>query len=113
MTLPSGDVISQTITLESNNEPINDDDTDPNTNTTVDFGFFPQIDLAINKALNVPLSNVIAGGNVVFDLTVDNLGVNDATSVELVDVSIRSDLHRKPECIRCIHCERGWFNHHS
>ena len=85
LTLPSGDVISQTITLESNNEPINDDDTDPNTNTTVDFGFFPQIDLAINKALNVPLSNVIAGGNVVFDLTVDNLGVNDATSVELVD----------------------------
>lgn len=85
-TLPSGDVISQTITLESNNEPINDDDSDPNTNTTVDFGFFPQIDLAVTKELNVPLSNVIAGGNVVFDMTVENIGVNDGTSVELVDI---------------------------
>ena len=45
-TLASGDVISGTITLESNSEPTNDDDTDSNTNTTVDFGFFPQIDLS-------------------------------------------------------------------
>jgi len=86
ITLLSGDVITQTITLESNNEPIDDDDTDPNTNTTLDFGFFPQIDLEVTKELNVPLSNVIAGGNVVFDLTIENIGVNDGTSVELVDV---------------------------
>lgn len=85
-TLPSGDVISQTITLESNNEPTDDGDTDPNTNTTVDFGFFPQIDLELTKELNVGLSNVVAGGNVVFDFTIENIGVIDGTSVELVDV---------------------------
>ena len=85
-TLPSGDVITQTITLESNNEPINDGDTDPNTNTTLDFGFFPQIDLEVTKAINVGLSNLFAGGNVVFDLTVANVGVIDGTEVELTDV---------------------------
>lgn len=85
-TLPSGDVITQTITLESNSEPIDDDDTDPNTNTTLDFGFFPQIDLEITKEINTGLSNLIAGGNVVFDLTVDNIGVIDGTEVELTDV---------------------------
>lgn len=85
-TLPSGDVITQTITLESNNEPTDDDDTDPNTNTTLDFGFFPQIDLEVTKEVNVGLSNLIAGGNVVFDMTVENLGVIDATEVELSDV---------------------------
>ena len=85
-TLPSGDVITQTITLESNNEPINDDDTDPNTNTTLDFGFFPQIDLEITKEINAGLSNLIAGGNVVFDLNVQNIGVIDGTEVELTDV---------------------------
>jgi len=85
-TLPSGDVITGTITLESNNEPIDDDDADPNTNTTLDFGFFPQIDLAVTKTVNAGLSNIIAGGNVVFDLEVENLGVLDATQVELVDV---------------------------
>ena len=85
-TLVSGDVISGTITLESNNEPIDDDDADPNTNTTLDFGFFPQIDLEVTKTVNAGLSNIIAGGNVVFDLSVENLGQIDGTLVELVDV---------------------------
>ncbi len=84
-TLPSGDVITQTITLESNNEPTDDDDSDPNTNTTLDFGFFPQIDLVVTKEINTGLSNLIAGGNVVFDITVENLGVIDGTEVVLTD----------------------------
>ncbi|HBV64089.1 MAG TPA: hypothetical protein DEF45_13830, partial [Rhodopirellula sp.] len=84
-TLPSGDVITQTITLESNSEPTDDDDTDPNTNTTLDFGFFPQIDLEVTKEINTGLSNLIAGGNVVFDITVENLGVIDGTEVVLTD----------------------------
>jgi uncharacterized repeat protein (TIGR01451 family) len=84
-TLPSGDVITQTITLESNSEPIDDDDTDPNTNTTLDFGFFPQIDLEVTKEINSGLSNLIAGGNVVFDMTVENLGAIDGTDVVLTD----------------------------
>ncbi len=85
-TLPGGDVISGTITLESNNEPIDDDDSDPNTNTTVDFGFFAQIDLAITKTLNAAGSDLIAGGNVVFDIVVDNNGPLDATDVTITDI---------------------------
>ncbi len=85
-TLASGDVASGTITLVSNAEPINDDDTDPNTNTTVDFGFFPPVDLAITKTLNVAGSNLVAGGNAVFDIVVQNIGQTDATNVSVQDV---------------------------
>jgi uncharacterized repeat protein (TIGR01451 family) len=80
-----GDVISGTITLESNLEPTDDDDTDPNTNTTLDFGFFPQIDLRITKTLNEAASDSFAGGTAVFDIVVENLGPLDATNVEVVD----------------------------
>ncbi|QDT06501.1 Large cysteine-rich periplasmic protein omcB precursor [Rubripirellula lacrimiformis] len=83
--LASGDVASGTITLESNSEPINDDDTDPNTNTTIDFGFFPQVDLQITKTLNAANSTVVAGGNAVFDIVVENLGPLDATNVVVTD----------------------------
>ena len=75
-----------TITLESNSEPIDDDDTDANTNTTVDFGFVSQVDLAVTKSLNVAGSDVIADGNVVFDIVVQNIGPLDATGVEFEDV---------------------------
>ncbi|MDA8745875.1 SpaA isopeptide-forming pilin-related protein [Rubripirellula amarantea] len=81
-----GDVISGTITLASNSEPINDDDTDPNTNTTVDFGFFPQINLAITKTLNDAASSVVSGGNAVFDIVVQNAGPLAATNVVVTDV---------------------------
>lgn len=84
--LPSGDVISGTITLVSNNEPIDDGDTDPNTNHTLDFGFFPQIDLGITKTVNTAASNLIAGGNVVFDIVVQNNGPLPATDVEVEDI---------------------------
>ncbi len=72
-TVAGGAVVSGTITLVSNDEPIDDDDTNPNTNTTVDFGFFPQIDLVITKSLNAASSNIIAGGNAVFDIVVKTL----------------------------------------
>ncbi|MFK8115304.1 MAG: beta strand repeat-containing protein [Rubripirellula sp.] len=85
-TLASTDVASGTITLESNTEPINDDDTDANTNTTVDFGVFPQIDLSITKTLNAAGSNVIAAGNAVFDIVVQNAGPLPATNVEVTDL---------------------------
>jgi uncharacterized repeat protein (TIGR01451 family) len=85
-TLANGDVASGTITLVSNNEPIDDDDTDPNTNTTLDFGFIPQIDLSVTKSLNVAGSNLVAGGNAVFDIVVQNAGPLDATNVVFQDV---------------------------
>ena len=84
--LASTDVISGTITLESNAEPINDGDTDPNTNNTLDFGFFPQINLIITKTLNDAASSIVAGGNAVFDIVVQNAGPLEATNVQVTDV---------------------------
>lgn len=87
--LASGDVVSGTITLESNSEPTNDDGTGPadaNSNNTVDFGFFPQIDLVITKTLNAAASSVVAGGNAVFDIVVTNNGPLEATNVEVQDI---------------------------
>jgi len=87
-TLASGDVISGTISLVANNEP--DDDGDPNTNTTLDFGFFPQIDLSISKTVNAAESNIRENGQVVFDIAILNdapAGTNlvDATNVVFTD----------------------------
>lgn len=83
--LGSGDVSTGTITLVSNAEPTNDADTDANTNTTLDLGFFPQVDLAITKTLNTGLSSAIGGGNAVFDIVVTNNGPAEATAVEVTD----------------------------
>lgn len=84
-TLASGDVVTGTITLQSNLEPIDDDDTDANTNTTLDFGVFPQTDLQITKTLNVAGSLQAAGGNAVFDIVVTNNGPLNATEVVVSD----------------------------
>ena len=81
-----GAVFTRTITLESNNEPDDDDDNDVNTNTTLDIGFFPQIDLGITKTLDEANSTLSPGGNVVFDFTVQNNGPLDATEVVVTDV---------------------------
>ena len=72
--------------MASNAEPINDDDTNPNTNTTLDFGFFPEVDLVITKTLNEAESDVQSGGDAVFDIVVQNLGPSDATTVVVTDV---------------------------
>lgn len=85
-TIASGAVISGTITLVSNSEPTDDDDTDSNTNTTVDFGFFQQVDLVITKTVNDAASNLVSGGSVVFDFVIQNLGPLDATEVTVQDV---------------------------
>ncbi|TWU31589.1 beta strand repeat-containing protein [Novipirellula artificiosorum] len=74
-------VVSGAITLASNTEPIDDADTDPNTNTTLDFGFFPQVDLSITKTVNAAGSNLQAGGQVVFDIAVLN---DSPTGVDIV-----------------------------
>ena len=84
--VPGVGITSGIVTLVSNDEPINDDDADPNTNTTLDFGLLPQIDLAITKTLNVGLSDVQTGGVAVFDILVENLGPLDATGVSVEDL---------------------------
>lgn len=93
--LANGDVRSGTIVLASNTEPTNDGDppnqpdNDPNTNTTLDFGFFPQVDLSVTKTFNASASDLV-NDLVVFDIVVQNAqpaGVNilDATNVTFTD----------------------------
>ena len=89
--LASGAIVSDPITLQSRTEPTDDEDIDVNgdrpddsTNTTLDFGVLPQIDLAINKTLQSS-SVITPGGTAVFRLTVTNNGPIDATGVTVVD----------------------------
>ncbi|TWU41376.1 Large cysteine-rich periplasmic protein OmcB precursor [Novipirellula aureliae] len=74
-------LVTGTITLVSNAEPIDDADTDPNTNTTIDFGVFPQVDLSITKTINQAASDLRPGGQVVFDIVVQN---DSPTSTDIV-----------------------------
>ncbi|MEP3478867.1 MAG: SdrD B-like domain-containing protein [Fuerstiella sp.] len=79
-------VFSQAITLVSGTEPINDDDTDPNTNTTLDFGFFGQVDIQVTKVDNVdPVTAGSGTGNLVYTITAFNDGPLDATGVTISD----------------------------
>ena len=78
-------IASGVITLVANNEPADDDDTDANTNTTVDFGVIPQIDLQISKTL-ADGSDEFAGGTAVFDVVVQNNGPLTATDVQVQDI---------------------------
>ncbi|MDG2223726.1 MAG: SdrD B-like domain-containing protein [Rubripirellula sp.] len=82
----SGAVVTGTISLVSNAEPIDDGDADSNTNTTLDLGFVPEIDLSITKSLDVASSTIIAGGTAVFDIVVQNDGPLDATNVQVEDI---------------------------
>ena len=90
--LASGAIISDPITLQSRTEPTDDetvtiggDDTpDDSTNTTLDFGLLPQIDLSINKTVRSN-SNITPGGTAVFRFSVLNVGPLDATGVTVVD----------------------------
>lgn len=77
-------VATNAITLVSRGEPINDGDTDPNTNLTLDLGFVPETDLQLSKTLltNTP----IAGEEATFLITVRNNGNSVATNIEIEDV---------------------------
>lgn len=78
-------IVSGTITLETAGEPIDDDDADPNTNTTLDFGVLPNIDLQITKTVNAA-SNINPDGTAVFDIEVTNNGPLNATNVVVTDI---------------------------
>ena len=76
-------VVSQAITLVANNEPTNDGDSDPDTNLTLDFGFFADIDLAVSTTDSV--DPVVPGEQLTYTLTVNNVGPSTATNVVLTD----------------------------
>ncbi|TWT94347.1 beta strand repeat-containing protein [Neorhodopirellula pilleata] len=72
--------VSGPITLTIGGEP-----TTGNTNTTVDFGVLPEVDLRIDKTINAGASTLQPGGTAVFTITVSNLGLNEATNVVVDD----------------------------
>lgn len=75
--------VSLAVTLSPGGEPVNDGDTDADTNLSVDFGFFASADLSITKA-DSP-DPVVAGDTLTYTLTVLNNGPVDATGVTVVD----------------------------
>jgi uncharacterized repeat protein (TIGR01451 family) len=82
-------VVSAAITLSNNGEPTADGDEDNNTNLSLDFGFFEHSDISVTKTGNV--ASVIAGsgsGNVVFTVSVTNLGPLAATGVLVTDTAV-------------------------
>ncbi|MCB0690437.1 MAG: carboxypeptidase regulatory-like domain-containing protein [Saprospiraceae bacterium] len=88
---PGTPVISPIITLspgtETTIEPgpggTQDDANDTNGDMTIDFGFYPLVDINLIKTVNNSTPNV--GDNVVFTITVDNNGPSVATGVVVND----------------------------
>jgi uncharacterized repeat protein (TIGR01451 family) len=76
-------VATAAITLASGAEPTSDGDSNTDSNLTLDFGFAPQIDLVVEKTVNVATIN--AGSNLTYTLAVRNDGPSAATDVVVVD----------------------------
>ncbi|MCX7423126.1 MAG: hypothetical protein NT013_26815 [Planctomycetia bacterium] len=76
-------VVARAVTLTAMAEPTNDDDTDANTNLTVDFGFVPTADLKVTKTDDA--DPVIAGQTLTYTLTIKNLSGAIANNVTATD----------------------------
>lgn len=76
-------VASAALTLVSGGEPTNDGDADPNSNLTLDFGFWPQVDVQIVKT-DSP-DPVVAGNQLTYTLALTNNGPLSATNVVVTD----------------------------
>ena len=77
-----GSVVSKGVTLIGNTEPVNDGDTDNNTNRTLDFGFFG-FDVVIDKQVN--LATAAPDDTLIYTVVVTNDGPSTATDVDLTD----------------------------
>jgi uncharacterized repeat protein (TIGR01451 family) len=78
-------------TLSAGGEPTNDADTNPNTNTTIDFGFVPEVDVAIVKSAfdaagTSAITELPAGQQATYRLTITNNGPSTANNVEINDL---------------------------
>lgn len=85
----SAAVVSRAVTLSTSGEPVDDGDLDSNTNLSVDFGFFGNVDIAITKSDSA--DPVIAGSapsNLVYTIDATNNGPADATGVVVSDALI-------------------------
>ncbi|TWU02353.1 beta strand repeat-containing protein [Stieleria varia] len=78
-------LVTGEVTLTAGAEPINDGDTDPNTNFAVDFGVTPTIDLAVTKTVDAAASTLTGNGTVFFDIDFQNNGPLDASNVVITD----------------------------
>ena len=78
-------IVTGEITLAAETEPINDGDSNANTNFTLDVGVVQAVDVSVTKVIDQDDSNRVAGGEVFFDITFQNLGTSDATGVTVVD----------------------------
>ena len=82
-------IVSLAITLANGQEPINDGDSDANSNQSLDFGLFSSVDIVVTKTDNA--NPVIAGsgvGNLVYTLTTTNLSLSLATDVTINDQGV-------------------------
>ncbi|HUG70255.1 MAG TPA: SdrD B-like domain-containing protein [Pirellulaceae bacterium] len=77
-------IVSAAITLLPNTEPINDGDADPDTNLTLDFGVYEELDLSVTKTVDNDSPNV--GDNITFTITVANAGPANGTNITVDDV---------------------------
>lgn len=80
--LTGNGVVSQAVTLTARAEPTNDGDNDPNTNLSVDFGFFG-FDLAIDKEIDEAAA--VPGEQLHFTIVVTNTGPTTAEDVVFTD----------------------------
>lgn len=83
---PSTRICSAPITLAFESEPVNDGDTDNNSNLTVDFGLLYNFDLALRKVLSPgQLREVNLGEDIRFTINVYNQGTVTARDIEVTD----------------------------
>lgn len=81
--IAGGAVVSTLVTLVANSAPINDGDSDANTNNSIDFGLFSQFDVTVNKTSTA--TEAAAGSTITYSVTLRNNGPGPATGVTLTD----------------------------
>lgn len=85
--LHDANIWSAPVTLVAKGEPVDDGDTDYNSNLSVDFGLLTNFDLALRKLLapgqSINVGSV--GNNVDFVITVFNQGSISATNITITD----------------------------
>jgi uncharacterized repeat protein (TIGR01451 family) len=75
-------VLSRAVTLVANSEPTDDGDQDPNSNLSVDFGFFG-FDLALVKSVEETVA--VPGDQLNFSVVITNTGLSTAQNVSFRD----------------------------
>ena len=78
-----GGVVSKLVTLVSGSAPINDGDTNPNSDNSVDIGLFSQYDLTAAKTTTATAA--AAGSTITYTVTARNDGPGPATGVVITD----------------------------